>query len=150
MAISISFRTLKQNYRTEKDTVKHSCESNSLYKNTCALRMSEALIATEPTLLAIFQDSKKNVCSHGYIRGAQQLGAVLAYPKVLGKHSKGWSKPSAYSHVAPGDAAGLQGIIMYATIPGYDGEGHIDLLENGKAVGSSYWDAKTIWFWKIL
>jgi len=34
-------------------------------------------------------------------------------------------------------------------IPGFDGQGHIDLWDKNYPVGDSYWDAKTIWMWTL-
>jgi len=35
-------------------------------------------------------------------------------------------------------------------IPGFGGQGHIDLWDNNAAVGDAYWDAQTIWMWTLL
>ena len=34
-------------------------------------------------------------------------------------------------------------------IPGFSGQGHIDLWNDDKAVGHEYWGAETIWMWVI-
>jgi hypothetical protein len=110
--------------------------------------MSEALVATNKEFLNAFKKSGKNVCPHGYIRGAQDLAAVLSSPGVFGARSYGWSaQPSG---VAPTKVAGIKGIVCYMNIPGFSGQGHIDLWDGNDAVGSAYWDAKTIWMWSLL
>ena len=34
-------------------------------------------------------------------------------------------------------------------IPGFTGQGHIDLWNDNIPVGDSYWDAETIWMWVL-
>lgn len=115
------------------------------FPNTCAIRMSEALVAASPMLLDVFRRSSKNKCPHGYIRGAQDLAAILAQPGVFGKRDLGWECPGR----APSSIRGKKGVICYMNIPSFAGQGHIDLWENGRPVGSAYWDASPIWMWEL-
>ncbi|MCU8269225.1 type VI secretion system amidase effector protein Tae4 [Vibrio vulnificus] len=69
-----SFSKLKANYKTLPTQI-HSCSMS--FPNTCAIRMSEALVKTDSSFLDTFQNSSKNKCPHGYLRGAQDLAAVL-------------------------------------------------------------------------
>jgi hypothetical protein len=138
------FARLKQNYRTSPTQI-HACTMH--FPNTCAIRMSEALAATDSTFLEIFKKSKLNKCPHGYMRGAQDLGAVLSQAAVLGPRSLGWA--SQANGKTPNDAIGRNGIVCYMNIPGYTGQGHIDLWENDRPIGDSYWDAQTIWMWTL-
>ena len=133
------FKDLRKNYKTESTQI-HTCSMH--FPNTCAIRMSEALANTMPDLLATFKKSTKNKCPHGYLRGAQDLASVLAQPYVFGSRSLGWGGND--NAEAPKNVIGKKGIICYMNIPGFDGQGHIDLWDNDMAVGDDYWDAKTI------
>lgn len=138
------FSTLKSNYRTSPSDI-HVCKMH--FPNTCAIRMSEALVKTNKAFLDIFKKSGKNVCPHGYMRGAQDLGAVLGSANGLGVRDVGWSaQPNGKP---PAGALGIQAIICYMNIPGFSGQGHIDLWDGEGPVGDEYWDAQTIWAWKL-
>ncbi len=78
------------------------------FPNTCAIRMSEALVRSNAKLLEIFKKSIKNKCPHGYIRGAQDLGAILAKPHVFGVHNLGWNAQEN-KNASPSDAVGKRG-----------------------------------------
>lgn len=138
------FSILKSNYRTLSHQI-HACTMP--FPNTCAIRMSEALVKTNQAFFEAFKNSGKNVCPHGYMRGAQDLGAVLNSPQVFGTRSYGWSgKPNG---TAPANIQGAKGIVCYMDIPGFSGQGHIDLWDGSSEVGAAYWDAKTIWVWRL-
>jgi len=138
------FTKLKNNYKTNSTQI-HSCSMH--FPNTCAIRMSEALVKTDAKFLAAFKKSKKNVCPHGYVRGAQDLAAILALPSVLGKRDFGWEAQK--NGTPPSDISAKKGIICYMNIPTFNGQGHIDLWDKGSPVGEEYWDAKTIWMWEL-
>lgn len=138
-----TFSVLKSHYRTLPHEI-HACSMH--FPNTCAIRMSEALEKSNEGFLAAFKNSKKNVCPHGYMRGAQDLGAVLS--TVLGMRNYGWS--GAPNSTAPASIQGVKGIICFMNIPGFSGQGHIDLWDGSSEVGAAYWDAKTIWMWRLL
>lgn len=142
--MKLSFKTLKSNYTTDSTNI-HSCSMH--FPNTCAIRMSEALVKTDAKFLQIFKDSGINKCPHSYVRGAQDLASVLAKPNALGPRTYGWS--GNQSATVPSNAKGKQGIICFMNIPGFSGQGHIDLWDKNFAVGSDYWDSKTIWFWEL-
>lgn len=145
MIVKPAFATLKSNYRTLPDQI-HRCTMH--FPNTCAIRMSEALVKTNPAFLEAFKSSRKNVCPHGYMRGAQDLAAVLSGPRVFGNRDKGW--PSQPDGAAPANIQGIKGIICHMNIPGFAGQGHIDLWDGDKDVGAAYWGAKTIWMWRLV
>ncbi|EKA6052292.1 hypothetical protein OLZ68_004231 [Vibrio vulnificus] len=54
-----SFSKLKANYKTLPTQI-HSCSMS--FPNTCAIRMSEALVKTDSSFLDAFQNSSKNKC----------------------------------------------------------------------------------------
>lgn len=144
MIIKPIFATLKPNYHTSPSDI-HLCKMH--FPNTCAIRMSEALVKTNKAFLEVFENSGKNTCPHGYIRGAQDLAAVLGSSKGLGARDFGWSAQS--NGTAPAGARGAKGIICYMNIPSFSGQGHIDLWDGERPVGNAYWDAQTIWLWKL-
>lgn len=144
MVAAPSFSILESNYSTEPTSV-HECRMH--FPNTCAIRMSEALVKTDKKFLTAFLKSTKNKCPHGYMRGAQDLAAVLALPSVLGPRTLGWNaQPSGE---APPGAVGKKGIVCFMNVPGYSGQGHIDLWDRIAPVGSAYWRARTIWMWVL-
>ncbi len=117
------------------------------FPNTCAIRMSEALVKTNKAFLDALTKSGKNVCPHGYVRGAQDLAAILNSPQVFCMRSFGWyGQPNSS---APTNILGVRGIVCYMNIPGFSGQGHIDLWDGENEVGAAYWDAKTIWMWRL-
>lgn len=141
----ITFNDVKRHYKTLPTQI-HSC--TMAFPNTCAIRMSEALGAAKPEVLAIFKRSGKNVCPHGYIRGAQDVAGVLARPNLLGSRTMGFERPGTM----PPKLQGQHGIISFMNIPTYSGQGHIDLWDGSRTVGpnSEYWDASPIWFWQLV
>jgi len=117
------------------------------FPNTCAIRMSEALVKTNSAFLQVFKISGKNICPHGYVRGAQDLGAILQSGAGFGMRNFGWTGTADEKH--PSAASGKKGLVCYMNIPGFGGQGHIDLWDGSAAVGSAYWRASTIWMWSL-
>jgi hypothetical protein len=114
-----SWINVKTNYKLSGT---HSCGIQ--FQNTCAIRMSEALVAADPGLLPVFKSSGKNVCPHGYIRGAQDLGAVLN--QAWGTQDMGWEGPGS----VPRSIKGKQGLVCFMNIPGFGGQGHIEITKS--------------------
>ncbi|REL26684.1 hypothetical protein DXX93_08920 [Thalassotalea euphylliae] len=135
-----SFSAVKKHYKTNPSSI-HSC--SMYFPNTCAIRMSEALSAASESTKARISGFPRNKCPHGYLRGAQDLGAALR--SAWGTRDFGWSGSGA----TPKTAMGVQGVICFMNIPGFGGQGHIDLWDKDHAIGSEYWDAGTIWLWKL-
>lgn len=142
--IRINFSKLKSNYSTQPDSI-HSC--NMHFPNTCAIRMSEALVKTDNAFLGVFKSAGTNKCPHSYVRGAQDLAAILSRAVALGTRNLGWE--GSESGNVPDNVIGKKGIICYMNIPGFSGQGHIDLWDNNRPVGSEYWDAEIIWMWVL-
>jgi hypothetical protein len=117
------------------------------FPNSCAIRMSEALVATDRLFLGGFARAPGNRCPHGYMRGAQDLGAFLASTHGFGRRDIGWVAQAGGT--PPAAASTVQGIICYMNIPGFGGTGHIDLWSNGQPQGEAYWNAETIWCWRL-
>lgn len=136
---------LKPNYARLDNVYSESRHSCSLtMDNQCAIRVSRALIkAGWPKSAFKSASYTGKVCPHGYARGAQDLAAYLS--RELGFRSKGWSRPGS----VPGGASGVHGIICFMNIPGYGGQGHIDLWDGQATRTGSYWNSETIWLWSL-
>ena len=142
--VTMKFSAIKSNYSTDPKDI-HKCTMH--FPNTCAIRMSEALVKTDSEFLNIFNSAATNKCLHSYVRGAQDLASILAKPTALGLRTYGWNgNPSGK---VPQNAIGKKGIICYMNIPGFSGQGHIDLWNGNRPVDSEYWDAKIIWLWEL-
>ncbi len=159
------FDVLLANYKTDPETV-HTCailNPTASYDgiNTCAARLSEALciangLASDRT--KIREGQKKgddypllgpygyrvfgNLCNHGIARGARELGEFLAH---------NWGQPKGFTGLtdAPADIQGKTGVLCFVKIPGYSGQGHVDVWNKTGCVGHGYWDASKVWFWEL-
>jgi hypothetical protein len=160
------FAELLAHYKTLPSSV-HNCRLIDPTKdaiNTCAARMSEAVVlalklAASRAEIGNLGNGKGDgttfllgkfgygrfgkLCPHGIGRGPQDLAAFLVHH--WGARTRGWQARPA----APDDAQGKKGIIAFLKIPGYRGQGHIDLWNGDHAVGDDYWNAATIWMWDI-
>jgi len=137
-----SFDAIKAVYSIDPASV-HSCSMQ--FPDTCAIRMSEALDKTVAGIKKTFDASGRNQCPHGFMRGAEDLAAVLRRADVFGVYDAGFSKPGE----PPSAIQGKNGIVAYINIPNFSGQGHIDLWDGASPVGSAYWDADPIWFWRL-
>ena len=120
----------------------HDCPDIATSPNQCAVRLSRALIASG---LAMDRDYVNNLCRHGYARGAQDLAAFLRVK--WGARDAGFEAPGE----VPAAVRGVHGVIMFANIPGFDGQGHIDLWDGAdiRSAGGRYWTANPIWLWRL-
>jgi len=164
------FEKLLANYSTERTSI-HDCpllyrkESLPDSINTCALRMSEALvIATDlvpnregiTALSTRYSDGRgfllgkygyrANLCPHGIGRGARDVSDFLR--QQWGSPSLTWNTQADPS-LPPPDIKSLTGVIAFVKLPGYVGQGHIDLWNRDDAVGAAHWDAQNIYFWRL-
>jgi len=121
-------------------------KQNPDYKNTCAVRMSLALLKsgisfdTPSSRLQIKEGTYK-----GRIvgTGAKTLADALRNSPAFGKPLTGEKAIKAMKTKS--------GIVFFHRIPGYGG-GHIDLIEpGGKCHSGCYFDPapKEIWFWSL-
>jgi hypothetical protein len=90
--------------------------------------------------------NKGKLCPHGIGRGAVDLAAFLKYH--WGPRTLGWIAQSE-DGIPPDNIVGKQGIVAFQKIPGFSGQGHIDLWDNTGPVGHQYWTSETIWFWSL-
>lgn len=124
-------------------TALHQCPDTATSEHPCAIRLSRAMMAYG---IALTPYSGKK-CRHGFARGAQDLGAFIL--SKYGTYNLGFSKPMQ----VPSSLLRKRGIILFANIPGYDGQGHIDMWDGfaGTCISGTtgYWDANPIWFWQM-
>ncbi len=170
------FSELVNNYELPASSV-HECRlidpTHDDAINTCAARMSEALVIAnhlvktraEISALGRGQGTEKgrgdgapyllgkygylafgHLCPHGIARGAQDLGKFIAHH--WGARTLGWPAQASPT-AAPEGIQGKTGLVLYAKIPGFSGEGHIDLWDGDHPVGHAYWNSQTIWFWEM-
>ena len=86
-----------------------------------------------------------NLCAHGIARGARDLGEFLTHH---------WGRPThSFSAredgVAPPELHSKTGVLCFVKIPGFSGQGHVDVWDKTAAVGSAYWSSQKIWFWSL-
>jgi hypothetical protein len=163
-----SFAALLASYSTDPESV-HDCpflyKKNPVSVNTCALRMGEALvistglIASREAITALTRGSGNgrsfllgpygyaaNLCPHGISRGPRDLGDFLR--GQWGSPERSWDAQAA-PDTAPDDAMGLTGVVVFVGIPGYAGQGHVDLWNCDAPVGHAYWNVKKSFLWKL-
>jgi len=117
---------------------------NGEYGNTCAVRMSLALIKTGirfGTPISRLQIKEGTYKGQFVGTGAKTLADELRKPTSLGKPLTGDKAEEAIKT--------KKGIVLFHNIPGYGG-GHIDLIEPGKICHSScHFGSKEVWFWPL-
>ena len=131
-----SFARVDKHYTRDR----HECPDIASSPNQYAVRLSRALIGAG---IEMDSDYKGNLCRHGYARGAQDLAAFLR--KKWGARDYGFESPDA----VPSVLNGKKGVIVFMNIPGFSGQGHIDLWDGGKTRTGAYWNASPIWFWRL-
>ena len=116
-----------------------------IWQNTCAIRMSVALVAAgmliRPASLTIKSGPHKGKMVQA---GQRKLSEFLAHE--IGKPEKFVSGAEARKGIGP-----KRGIISFFQIAGTR-QGHIDLVSledwpRFQCSGHCYWDAKDVWFW---
>lgn len=161
--MKVSFTTLKNNHYTSDRkspayvsgeaaykeigyNIDDLIKQNSGYENTCATRMSLALLKSG------VQFTGRLIIKDGVLKGKHiEPGAKLLADQLSLAHVFG--KPKVYS---PAEFVKLantkKGVVLFWKIVGYGG-GHIDLIDisNGVAVCHSncYFESKEVWFWEL-
>ncbi|WP_338845603.1 T6SS effector amidase Tae4 family protein [Massilia sp. W12] len=121
-------------------------KQNAGYVNTCATRMSLALLKHGAPINGRLKVRVGKFKGRTVEPGAKLLADQLAKPDFLGK-------PQIYRTIeAPGKLVGKRGIVFFWKIEGYSG-GHIDLIEPSNAAqvchSACYFSAKEVWFWPL-
>ncbi|MFV0491045.1 MAG: type VI secretion system amidase effector protein Tae4 [Pseudorhodobacter sp.] len=162
MSLSIAYDTLKSHYPSSNTRSAAYVSQGDLfreigwedfignpnYANTCAIRVSLALVRSGVTI------SPK---SHNLLDGDHKgkgvevnmarLARLLERPNYLGDYE-----------VLSGDSLSTaletrQGIIAFHGIPGFSGGGHIDLIDNHSTAdvcaSSCYFGSNEVWFWPL-
>ncbi len=126
-----SFSSVERHYQTSNLTI---------YPNTCAIRLSMALIGADPMLKSAFRVHGKKIFGKYLITGAQDLAAFLR---------REWGVPDQSWSGSTGKPVG-NGVICYMNIPTFSGQGHIGLWKNGAPYNNDdYWAASPVWFWRL-
>lgn len=158
-----TYQTLKANHYSSNKLSSSFLDETSLYKeigldidqlikqnpgyvNTCATRMSIALLKSGVKFSGRLSIKSGKFKGKAIEPGAKLLADQLSAPAALGKPQI--LKPNE----AAGKLHGKKGIVFFWKITGYDG-GHIDLIETASAVqvchSACYFNSKEIWFWPL-
>lgn len=133
-----AYETVNGSYPSEQ--LHEPCPDVTTSENHCALRLSIALAGAGFT---IGNDFTANKCRHNYARGASDLAAYLR--TKWGNRDFGFASPGSL----PQSLNGKKGIILFETIPGFNGQGHIDVFNGTSGKTGTYWNAAVIWFWEL-
>lgn len=124
---------------------------NPNYENTCAIRVSLALIRSGITIPGGRMPIKKDGPFKGkkIEPGQVKLSAILSQPAMLGKPEK-FSGPRAFLEI--GSRSGI--VSFFRLTPGVYEGGHIDIVSPmlggvGACGTSCYWTSAETWFWPL-
>jgi hypothetical protein len=122
-------------------------KQNPGYINTCAVRMSLALLETGVPFVGRLSIKAGKHKGKRVEPGAKLLADQLAKRTVLGTPEI-FTDPAA----ALKELSKKYGLVFFNKITGYDG-GHIDLIEPGNANplcnSHCYFNCKEVWFWEL-
>lgn len=124
--------------------------NNAAFENTCAIRMSVALIRSGVTIPAGRIPIKAGPHRGKRVEpGQAKLADILATNALLGKPEK-FSTSEAENGI--GSRSGI--VSFYNLLPGVYDHGHIDIVSSSsggfKICGMDcYWKSKQVWFWPL-
>ena len=155
-----TFATLSNNYSSNRSISQDTLFKeigwddligNSAYANTCAIRVSLALIKSGINVRGRIVIKKGPHKGKLIEPGQAKLSQLLAGISFLGAPEK---FKSADAEKGIGHR---RGVVSFWRIPGYlnDGGGHIDLVSPAlggiRICGSScFWNSQEVWFWELL
>lgn len=123
---------------------------NSAYDNTCAIRMSLALMKVGVPIHGRMAIKKGPFAGQKIEPGQLKLSNMLVHKSLFGAPEK-FTQQSVKAGIAE-----RSGVIAFFRIPGYLGGrgGHIDIVSPGPndhlACGSGcYFNAEAFWFWEL-
>ena len=120
---------------------------NAGYKNTCATRMSVALLRAGMSIAGRLKIKSGMLAGKSVEPGAKLLADQLARPGLFGPPSI-FRRPSG----APAELKGQKGVIFFWKLA-TSGIGHIDLVEPANSTqvcnSSCYFACQEIWFWPL-
>jgi hypothetical protein len=146
---SLKFKSASDLYASVGIDLDNLIEQSPGYRNTCATRVSLALIKSGVPL-----NGRLSIKSGPYVgkkleTGAKLLADELMKPEMLGRPEI--HKPDAFL----GKIKGRRGIVFFYKIEAYGaGSGsHIDLIDHSTAsavcASACYYNSKEIWFWPL-
>ncbi|XUY29437.1 type VI secretion system amidase effector protein Tae4 [Agrobacterium sp. rho-8.1] len=121
---------------------------NPNYNNTCAIRVSIALVKSGVNIVPSSHKIQKGpFAGKGVQVSMRRLADLLAQNNYLGRHED-------YTPATAQNGIGARkGVVAFNDIPGYSGGGHIDLVLGGadatQCGSHCYYNSKTIWFWPL-
>jgi hypothetical protein len=122
-------------------------EQNSGYANTCATRMSLAMLKSNVIFAGRLKVKDGLYKGKTFEPGAKLLADALSKVGALGK-----PKVIADASKASAFVGSKKGVIFFWKITGYDG-GHIDLIETTNSTqlchSHCYYTCKEVWFWEL-
>lgn len=141
-----SFMDSSELYRSLGYDIDALKKQNPGYANTCAVRMSLALIKSGVPFAGRLKIKAGKFKGRLIEPGAKLLADQLMMPAAFGRPEL----------IKPADALsklnGKKGVVLFWKIIGYDG-GHIDLIETSNTVqvcnSACYFNSKEIWFWPL-
>lgn len=161
--ITVSFDTLNANYSSSTSFKPNFVSpqdlfaeigweeflNNPLYENTCALRISLALVKSGFKIAPRSHNILKgDHAGKGVQVSMRRLADLLATPAYLGK-------PEEYTEqtAKPGIGA-RKGVVAFNEVRGYAGGGHIDLVtgaaDAAQCASRCFYESRSIWFWPLL
>lgn len=159
MTIRPAFNTLWHNYHSShiikrpelfKEIGWDDLINNAAYENTCAIRISLALIKCGITIPDGRMQIKKGVYKGKRIEpGQAKLSLVLARASMLATPEK--FKAREHEN-GIGNRTGI--VSFFHLMPGIYENGHIDLVaphDGGprKCASDCWWSSKEVWFWPL-
>lgn len=154
----LSYAALKSNFPSNKvikqpDLFKElgwdDLIGKATYENTCAIRLSLALIKCGQTIPGRMRIKKGPHTGKLIEMGQRNLSLLLAAPSRLGPPQKFSGREFTK---AIGNRSGI--VSFWKLMPGIYDHGHIDIVSAPaggiRACGSDcYWTSKEIWFWPM-
>lgn len=121
-------------------------KQNPGYYNTCATRMSMALIKSGVAITGRLKIKDGAYKGRTFEPGAKLLADELSKPNLFGK-------PQIFTGAeAQAKLAGKKGVVFFWKIENYSG-GHIDMIETANSVfvcnSACSFNSKEVWFWPL-
>jgi hypothetical protein len=118
------------------------------WRNTCAVRMSLALVKSGLNIRGNMRVNKGPYKGKGIETNQMRLARLLENPFYLGESEKSSTSAEAIKKIGK-----RRGIISFQQMANYFG-GHIDLVYPGQniavaCVSNCHWDSSSIWFWEL-
>lgn len=143
-----NYRSGEEIYENIGYKIEDLIKQNKGYANTCATRMSIALIKSGVSFTGRLKIKKGVYKDRKIETGAKLLADQLMRQNVFGKPDI-----CAIPSVAITKIGFKKGVVFFWKITGYDG-GHIDLIESSNKLqvcnSHCYFNCKEVWFWELI